>query len=210
MADTSTAPANAVDPAPPASSLLDFMLLVGRLKTTKRTGWVLRDVHLPESVSDHMYRMSLIAMVLSEPSADAEHVVSRDHLVKLALAHDLAEATVGDLTPHCGVTPEDKHQREKDAMLHIRDSMLRGNSAGVELYDLWSEYEAGDTYAAQLMKDIDKFEMILTAHEYEQAQDIQLDEFFDSTRGRFKTSRIAPLVEDLYKRRETHRRQKKG
>jgi putative hydrolases of HD superfamily len=64
--------------------------------------------------------MSLIAMVVSKPS-------ERDNLVKLALAHDLAEAVVGDLTPHCGVSGQEKFRREEAAMAEIRDETLHGN-----------------------------------------------------------------------------------
>jgi putative hydrolases of HD superfamily len=179
-----------------SASLLDFMLLVGRLKTTKRTGWVLRNVALPESIADHMYRMSLLALVISDAG-------ERDHAVKLALAHDLAEAIVGDLTPVCGVSKEEKFRREESAMVDIRDGCLRGNPAGAELYALWSEYEANETRAAILMKDIDKFEMIVSASEYETAQpSLDLSEFFESTRGKFRTPQIKSLVEELYRRRE--------
>ena len=31
----------------------------------------------------------------------------------MALVHDLGESVVGDLTPHCGVSREEKHRREK-------------------------------------------------------------------------------------------------
>lgn len=30
----------------------------------------------------------------------------------MALVHDIAECIVGDLTPFCGVTKEEKHKRE--------------------------------------------------------------------------------------------------
>ena len=33
--------------------------------------------------------------------------------VKMSLAHDIAESIVGDLTPSCNVSKEEKHQREK-------------------------------------------------------------------------------------------------
>lgn len=182
-----------------ASSLVDFFILVGRLKTTKRTGWVLRDVHLPESVADHMYRASLISLVLAEHS-------ERDHAAKLALAHDLAESSVGDISPHCGVSEEEKHRREKEAMATIRDETLAGNPVGRELYDLWTEYEAGESPAAVLMKDIDKFEMILTAYEYEQSQPhLDLSEFYVSTFKKFRTPQILPLVDDLIGRRDKQR-----
>lgn len=31
----------------------------------------------------------------------------------MALVHDMAEAIVGDITPHCGVAEADKHTMEK-------------------------------------------------------------------------------------------------
>ena len=36
--------------------------------------------------------------------------------VKMALVHDIAEAIVGDLTPHDPVTPAEKHAREAAAV----------------------------------------------------------------------------------------------
>ena len=34
----------------------------------------------------------------------------------MCLVHDMAESIVGDLTPHCGVSVEDKHRQEEEAM----------------------------------------------------------------------------------------------
>lgn len=173
---------------------MDFFLTVGQLKQIKRTGWVRCNVAFPESVSDHMYRMSIISMAVAS-------ACDRDHAMKMALAHDVAECIVGDITPHCGISNDEKHRREEAAMAQIRDK-LAGNTVGEELYQLWNEYEKGETETAILMKDIDKFEMILTAFEYEQAQNIDLSEFFDSTVGKFRTSRIQDLVKDLCFRRQ--------
>lgn len=36
---------------------VELFTLIGRMKTTKRTGWVERGVPRPESVADHSYRM---------------------------------------------------------------------------------------------------------------------------------------------------------
>lgn len=37
-----------------------------------RTGWVYRNVKQPESVSDHMYRMAMMALTLQDPSVNRE------------------------------------------------------------------------------------------------------------------------------------------
>lgn len=123
--------------------------------------------------------------------------------VKLALVHDVAEAIVGDLTPHCGVTQADKHARERAAMAHMQ--LLLGErawaSAGAEMLELWEEYEGCSSREARLVKDLDKLEMILQAHEYEQAQGRSLDEFFRSTAGAFLTPLGQALAADVVARR---------
>lgn len=52
-----------------------------------------------------------------------------------------------------------------------------------EIYNLWNEYESGNTKESQLCKDIDKYEMILQAFEYEKAGFHGLDDFFITTKG---------------------------
>lgn len=42
------------------------------LQTTKRTGWVLRKVEGPESISDHMYMASLMAWLITDPTVNRE------------------------------------------------------------------------------------------------------------------------------------------
>ena len=80
--------------------------------------------------------------------------------MKIGLVHDLAEALVGDITPHCGVSKEEKARREAEAMETIRAS-LPGSAVGAEIVALWHEYEAGATPEARVMKDLDKFEMCM-------------------------------------------------
>lgn len=46
-------------------------------QTTKRAGWVIRGVRDPESVADHMYRMSVMALISAElPGVDRERLGS--------------------------------------------------------------------------------------------------------------------------------------
>ena len=80
-----------------SSRAIDFLTLTRSLKTTKRTGWVMRGVHSPESIADHMYRMSLMSMIASF----SDGRLDTNRCIQLALIHDLAEAKVGDITPHC-------------------------------------------------------------------------------------------------------------
>lgn len=87
---------------------LELMHLVEQLKLQKRTGWVRNDVKSPESIADHMYRMAILSLLSEE---DQELDIGK--CVQMAVVHDLAEASVGDITPFDGVTKEAKQKLEE-------------------------------------------------------------------------------------------------
>ena len=181
------------------ADLLKFMSLVGKLKSTKRTGWVYRGVKSPESVSDHMYRMAIMSFLLTGREEGTS--INRDQCIKLALVHDMAECIVGDITPFDGVSKEEKHKREKQTMEYL--SSLVGEEVGKEFLQLWQEYEAQETEEAKFVKDLDRFEMILQAHEYEDSEEKPgwLQEFFDVTKEKFNHPIVKDWVQELNKLR---------
>ncbi|KAM7269537.1 hypothetical protein ACFE04_025034 [Oxalis oulophora] len=133
-----------------------------RVLTTKRAGWIKRDVDAPESIADHMYRMGLMALIMNDlPS------VNRDKCIKMAIVHDIAEAIVGDITPSDGVPKEEKSRREREALQHMCKLLGEEGQRAKEITDLWMEYEDNSSPEAKIVKDFDKIEMILQALEYE-------------------------------------------
>jgi putative hydrolase of HD superfamily len=161
-------------------NLFNFFWLCGKLKHLKRTGWVNHNVSEPETVSGHMYRMAMMSFLFGNKSNPS---VDRDRCIRMALVHDLAESIVGDLTPSSGVSKEEKYAREKAAMEQIQTYLPQ--EVGKDMYDLWLEYETGQTAEARVVKDLDKFDMIFQAFEYEKAEsrEGELQQFFDSTKG---------------------------
>jgi putative hydrolase of HD superfamily len=134
-------------------------------------------------------------LIPPEPGLD------RDRCIKIALTHDVCECIAGDFTPGCNITKEEKHRVEKEAMFELKKTLGDSNPLGQELLDLWEEYEQGTSREAIYAKDIDKFEMILQAHEYESAQGLSLQPFYDSTKGYFKTDLFRALDTELRSRR---------
>ncbi|XWS27260.1 hypothetical protein CRYUN_Cryun26dG0099500 [Craigia yunnanensis] len=191
------APSSSNDVAPPsASSAIDFLTLCHRLKTTKRAGWVLKGVQNPESIADHMYRMGVMALIASDiPGID------RDKCVKMAIVHDMAEAIVGDITPSDGISKAEKSRREREALDHMC-KLLGGGSRAKEIGELWMEYEENSSSEAKIVKDFDKVEMILQALEYENEQGMDLDEFFQSTAGKFQTEVGKAWASEIASRRK--------
>ena len=54
-----------------------------------------------------------------------------------------------------------------------------------EIVSLWLDYENSSSKEAVLAHELDKLEMIIQANEYEEMQNINLDDFFQSTRDSF-------------------------
>ena len=182
-----------------AKQTIDFLQLARGLKTTPRTGWVRQEAGPKiESVADHSWRMGVMAMVASTSTAlSEEEQVDANKCIRMALVHDLAESAVGDITPYCGISDEEKHARELRAMENM--TKLLGGIGGIadssedmgkEMLGLWKEYEEGTSNEAKLVKDLDKLEMIIQGLEYElDGQNKKsLDGFFDSTRDKWRTS----------------------
>lgn len=147
-----------------------------------------------------MYRMSLIAMAL--PAEE----VSIDKCVKIALVHDIAESLVGDITPFGGVTKAEKHRREEETIDYLV-ALIEGYSPRFarEMKELWLAYENILCPEARYVKDIDKFEMIAQAWDYEQDYGIQYDlsEFYKSRNG-IETKIVGDLCDELVKQRTAY------
>ncbi|KAJ0523024.1 putative HD/PDEase domain, 5'-deoxynucleotidase YfbR/HDDC2 [Helianthus annuus] len=182
--------------SPSPSSAIDFLTLCHSLKSTKRAGWVKRDVAGPESIADHMYRMGLMALIANDTPG-----VNRDKCIKMAIVHDIAEAIVGDITPSDGVPKAEKSRREKEAIDHMC-KLLGGGPRAEEIHELWMEYEENSTTEAKVVKDFDKIEMILQALEYENEQNKDLEEFFESTAGKFQTDLGKSWAAEIASRRK--------
>jgi len=169
--------------------LVSLSHLVGTLKHIRRRGWLLRGVDGPdaggpggfpgfsvESVADHSYRVSFMAMVTGRVlGLDVEKMVS------MALLHDVGEVVVGDITPVDGVDEEKKRSMEEGAVRGIFSALSGvvdedGRALRPRAVDLWLEFENGVSPEAILVRDLDRVEMALQAVEYARR-------FVESSRG---------------------------
>ncbi|EGT34551.1 hypothetical protein CAEBREN_05700 [Caenorhabditis brenneri] len=180
-----------------ASSLKIFELLdvLDNLKHLKRTGWVKCGVPEPETVACHMYRMAVLAMALEGEIEGLDAI----RAVKMALVHDIGEAIAGDITPHCGVSDEEKFDLEKKAIDTIASYVP---NVGEEWSMLWKEYEEAASLTARVVKHLDKFDMIVQADKYEQTHAIDLQQFFTSTTGVLTMEPFATWDRELREKRD--------
>jgi len=171
-------------------SLVPFLSEVIKIKRTVRTGWKRKNVPEPESVSDHMYFMALMALV-----ATPEHL-NKDKCIKIAIVHDLAECITGDITPHDGISPDDKHKMEKEAIEKIVN-LLPSEAQRDEVMSLYLEYENKSTPEACFVKDLDKLEMIHQAFHYERETEINLGGFFKSVEQKIQSREAKQIENDI-------------
>jgi len=176
-----------------SEDFFNFLRYAGRLKHLDRAGWVRKGVKRPESVASHSYRVALCAFAIKNEDID------RLWCMKMALVHDLAEAIVGDITPEDGVSDGVKHAQEQAALSRIVEGL--DDATAEEISELWKEYAAASTEEARYVKDFDKFDMILQATEYEEEQGMVLEEFFESTRGKWRTREVADWAKVLESKR---------
>lgn len=180
-------------------NILEFSEVIGKLKRIKRTGWVRIGVTNPESVADHIFRLSNLALVTAH-----ELNVNQEKLVRMALVHDLGESITGDIVIDRGGktvgSPNEKHFKERQAI----ESILGGLKDGQELITLWDEFEHQESRESVILKQLDRLEMVMTALEYEKdLKDLKkLDEFWESARKVIKE----PLIIDWFKKLESKRK----
>ncbi|KIW36725.1 hypothetical protein, variant 2 [Exophiala oligosperma] len=117
--------------------------------------------------------------------------------VKMALAHDMGEAIVGDITPSDGVPRDEKLLKERLALAYLACLIRPVNpSFADEIEELWSEFEAGDSKAAQLVRSVDALECMHQAVVYEERSQLvkDLGEFME-----LETKVSAPELRDWVK-----------
>lgn len=174
--------------------MLAYFQILRQLKETKRTGWLNKGITECESIADHMYRMAMIMMVMALPSG-----LDRSKCVMMALVHDLAEAIVGDITPDCGVSPEEKRRRETEAIGVITTPL---GERGKYMRDLWFDYDTCGSAEAQFVKQLDKFEFGLQTAEYEKSKGVRMDGFFDCVKTKLHDPNLQRLYDQIDKKRE--------
>ncbi len=182
-------------------NFLDLFLELGKLKTLKRSGWVVEGIENAESIAEHSFRTASITLILASEKKDLDV----NKCIKMALIHDIAESQIGDVlvdwktknhkgkmensaNKYHGITQEEKKKIETEAMKNL----LSSNST---LYGLWLELEEQKTKEAIFAKSVDKLEMLIQAFEYEKYQKKDLSHWFDDERNYPKD----PFVFEIFK-----------
>ena len=143
-----------------------FLEVLG-LKEVDRAGWKRSGLTDVESVAGHSWGVAFLAMQICPPELD------RLKVIEMAVCHDVAEVRVGDITPHDGISAEEKVRIETEAML----SLSKGFPRGDRMLELYREYEVGETAEARFLKLCDKLDMAFQSYVYQSRTESNLRNF---------------------------------
>lgn len=181
-----------------AKKMVDFMATVGKSKRLLRSGWVREKVKDPESVAEHSFRITVLAIVLADQLG-----VDKEKLIKMTFVMNLGEITTGDLVFERGELIDikkkgEKESKEKEGVKNI----LRDIGADKEYIKIFDEMIKRKSPEAKIFWQIDKLEMAMQALEYEKDQNKRLDEFFTNAGLQIETPILKKIFLEILKRRQ--------
>lgn len=138
--------------------ILDFVHHVEKLKQILRHSW-LSDGR-QESVAEHTWRMSLMAILLVP---ELERKVDLCKALKMIAVHDLSEVDTVDVPAFLKSKRKKQKEIEKESMRKLKEKY--DDPVIDEIYDLWWEYEEGKTPEAKFAKALDKVELRIQHNE---------------------------------------------
>jgi putative hydrolase of HD superfamily len=177
--------------------IIDSLSQVYGLKQLARSGWIQSGIPREnvETIASHSFGMSVLILYYRNV-LEAEKI-DVDKALRMALIHDIGESITGDFTPEDGVSPLVKYKEESKAF----EQLFRGITAGAEFRQLWEEFEAGETREAQLVRRMDKLDMLIQAFLYEKQFGIHLDSFWNDMDSLFQGSESEELFQYLFSNR---------
>jgi putative hydrolase of HD superfamily len=175
-----------------AHNLLALYTQIATLKLLPRTGWLQRGVSQPESVAEHTFGVTALALLAGDAAGDLD----RGKLLAIAVLHDMAEVLLSDLPASARrfIGADHKHDAERRALEELFARMPNRD----EYVELWEEYARGCSREARLVKGLDRVEMLAQALAYERAGSRAMGEFLhDADEG---WSDEFPILRELAER----------
>lgn len=133
------------------AELIKILSVAEKLKCNTRHCYTSSGRH--ESVAEHSWRISLMAMLVANEFPEAD----MDRVIRMCLIHDLGEAFTGDI-PTFEKTSEDE-KKEENVLADWVDTFPEPERA--EWKALYAEMDAMESVEAKIYKALDKMEAVI-------------------------------------------------
>jgi len=178
-----------------SEELLEFARLIGKLKKIPRSGWLKKvGVNNPESVAEHVFRQSILCMIVGDMLK-----LNTEKMIRMALLDDLHEAIIGDLMPEEQTKVGEKEYRNQEISGTRKLLSFISKELVDEYFDIWNELHQLKSEEAKIVRQLDKIEMVIQALEYEEEghDKKKLDEFWVDTEKRITDKELIKLFNFL-------------
>ncbi len=173
---------------------------LSKIKLLPRSGWKVRKIDPVETVGAHVYGAYLLAVALL-PHTSTEAGYSKDEIVNLVLAHDLAEAYTGDILPN--EVNAKSAKEEAEAISYIEMLGTYPDCGGLRMIGKRiADFSKGTSYNAKVAKDIDVLDRYIQLHIYNQRGSVIDD--FDNFAEDCKNKIVTKHGKDILKVLETN------
>ena len=144
-----------------------------KLGDIPRTGWVRRGIENPETVQEHTLALQKLVTELSNALSEFS-AEEKEELMNILEVHDWPEALEGDQVTVTADPVERKKLKEEKfiaehkAMITITKSL---GEIGQQILSLWLRFESSNDALASFARQLDKYQAVEKAYEYETLQD---------------------------------------
>lgn len=178
--------------------IIKFLIMTSKSKRILRLGWVRENVKEPESVAEHSFQLSVMAMVLADQLG-----LDKEKLIKMTLVRGLGEVVTGDMVVERGNIVDikkkaEKEQKEREGIRKIFGKIGQAN----EYLEIFDEMITKDTLEAKVFWELDNLEMAMQALEYEKEQGKNLEEFFLFSSLQISNVIVKRILDNVLKNRE--------
>ena len=146
-------------------TMLRFYLLATQLNEKIRSGW--DETHWNickqriESVAEHVFGTCILALGIYSESD--QYCIDIDKVLKMLILHEMGEVIIGDITPFDNITPEEKKEKEHEALKKIFSNLSKND----EFYSLLLQFDDRKTEEANFAYLCDKLQADIQAKVYE-------------------------------------------
>jgi putative hydrolase of HD superfamily len=139
-------------------NIIELVHLSEKLKEELRHNWT--SSGRQESVAEHTWRISLMAMLLAPK---LEKPINLEKALKMAIIHDMSEIDAGDVPAFEKQRKADNLSNEIATIKRVRN--ILGDKEGEEIEELWNEFETESSPEAKFVKALDKLEVRIQHNE---------------------------------------------